>query len=177
MNRTVVIDLLANDYDEDGHTLIITGFCSEPMHGLVTTNPDQTISYTPLMDYTGPDEFCYILCDDGLPELCDTAWVFIDVMPLIDPVIHNILTPNGDGKNETLVIDYINQYPENEVYIFNRWGDEMASFTNYDNVTNNWDARNRKTNEIVPTGTYYFIVKITHPTKVFKGWIYVQQPE
>ena len=27
------------------------------------------------------DTFCYEICDDGMPSLCDTACVFIDVMP------------------------------------------------------------------------------------------------
>ena len=65
--------------------------------------------------------------------------------------IHNIFSPNGDDKNETFYIDNIWMWPNNEVYIFNRWGNEVFHQKGYDNT---WNGEN------LPTGTYYYIVDI-----------------
>lgn len=42
-----------------------------------------------------------------------------------DVVIYNLVTPNGDGKNDYFIIDKINRYPNNTVEIYNRWGYEF----------------------------------------------------
>jgi len=174
MNRPLTFFPLANDFDPDPEdSLTITSICLEPAHGLITINPDMSITYTPFMDYIGPDEFCYEICDNGFPVLCDTAMVYLQVLELNDPTVYNILTPNGDGINDVLIIGDIYQYPENELYIYNRWGDEMAKFVNYDNNTVVWDARREKDNKIVPSGVYYYILKVHHPERIYKGWIYV----
>jgi gliding motility-associated-like protein len=174
MNRPLTFFPLANDFDPDpGDTLTITSICLEPTHGNITINPDMSITYTPFTDYIGPDEFCYEICDNGFPVLCDTAMVYLQVLELNDPNVYNILTPNGDGVNDVLIIGDIYQYPENELYIYNRWGDEMASFKNYDNHSVVWDCRRTKDNKIVPSGVYYYILKVQHPSRIYKGWIYV----
>jgi gliding motility-associated-like protein len=174
MNRPLTFFPMANDFDPDpGDSLKITSICQEPSHGTIVINPDWSITYTPDMDYIGPDQFCYEICDDGYPVLCDTAMVYIMVLELNDPNVYNILTPNGDGINDVLIIGDIYQYPENELYIYNRWGDEMAKFKNYNNTTVVWDCRRTKDNKIVPSGVYYYILRVSHPDKIYKGWIYV----
>ena len=45
--------------------------------------------------------------------------------------VYNIITPNGDGKNDVLVIDNIQLYPGNTLTIYNRWGREVYKTTNY----------------------------------------------
>jgi hypothetical protein len=37
-------------------------------------------------------------------------------------VFHNVITPNGDGLNDKWIIDCIENYPENNVTLFNIWG-------------------------------------------------------
>ncbi|KZE74749.1 hypothetical protein AV926_17605, partial [Myroides marinus] len=39
-----------------------------------------------------------------------------------DIVIYNLVTPDGDGKNDYFIIDNINKFPNNTVEIYNRWG-------------------------------------------------------
>ena len=36
--------------------------------------------------------------------------------------IYNVVTPDGNGKNDFWEIDNIDYYPEATVQIFNRWG-------------------------------------------------------
>lgn len=80
MNIPVTIPVLGNDIIQPG-TLITVSFCSYPQHGVVILNADHTFTYTPAPDYTGDDVFCYMLCDNHNPPLCDTALVKIHVKP------------------------------------------------------------------------------------------------
>lgn len=62
----------------------------------------------------------------------------------------NLFTPNGDGKNDYFYIDNIENYPDCEVTIMNRYGNLVYRNKNY---TNNWDGDN------LPDGTYYYVIK------------------
>jgi PKD repeat protein len=54
----------------------------------------------------------------------------INSVPLDKVVLPNILTPNGDGLNDVLVIsDNFDQCSEFEVMIFNRWGNLVYRYT------------------------------------------------
>lgn len=47
-------------------------------------------------------------------------------IPLIDSEnISQAITPNGDGKNDTWIIDKIEQYPNAKLSVLNRWGEEV----------------------------------------------------
>ena len=83
--------------------------------------------------------------------------------------IRNGISPNGDGNNDIWRIDGIEKYTENTVEIFNRWGDKIIEFRNYDNDNVAWDGRNRN-GKLVPDGTYYYLIKIPNE-KSFTGWI------
>jgi gliding motility-associated-like protein len=102
----------------------------------------------------------------------DTAMIFIRVGEGISLNIHNVITPNGDGMNEKWIIEGIEEYPQNTVLIFNRWGDEITTFNGYNNSDVVWDGSN-KHGEPVPDGTYFYIVKIQYKDN-FQGWIFVR---
>ncbi|MGF7138326.1 Ig-like domain-containing protein [Roseimarinus sediminis] len=75
-----IFDLLANDFDPDGAldpaSLVII---SDPENGNVISNGDGTVTYQPLPDFEGTDVFTYRICDNGVPQECDTASVFVRV--------------------------------------------------------------------------------------------------
>lgn len=80
-----------------------------------------------------------------------------------DVVIYNLVSANGDGKNDFFRIDNINDFPNNKVEIFNRWGAKVYDTSNYNSNGNVFmgysEGRgtiNKK--EQLPTGTYYYIV-------------------
>ena len=86
--------------------------------------------------------------------------------------LYNVITPNGDGVNDTWIIECIEQYPENSVQIFNRWGDQINSFKVYDNTFRVWDGTNSR-GETVPDGTYYYVLTIKEMERM-TGWIFVR---
>jgi gliding motility-associated-like protein len=82
-------------------------------------------------------------------------------------VVHNAFTPNGDGINELLVIDGVEDnicYPSGiSVEIYNRWGVLVFETTKYNNTSNAFDGYSRGRTTIsqsdgLPTGTYFYIL-------------------
>ncbi|MEM8530225.1 MAG: cadherin-like domain-containing protein [Chloroflexota bacterium] len=59
----VTIDVLANDEDADGDTLDVLEL-TEPSTGSVVKNDDNTLTYTPLPDFTGGVSFTYTIVDE-----------------------------------------------------------------------------------------------------------------
>ena len=111
----------------------------------------------------------------------DSLWVRVFAPPPPPPPpppepecleIYNVITPNGDGVNDTWIITCIEQYPTNTVQILNRWGNNIRSFEGYDNLNRVWNGTNQR-GESVPDGTYYYILNIPGiETKT--GWVFVR---
>jgi gliding motility-associated-like protein len=146
-----------------------------PLHGMAVVNGDLSVRYAADRDFSGIDSLWYVICDNGIPSLCDTATVYIYVssQSAADLLrIYNTITPNGDGVNDGWIIEGIEEYPLNSVEIFNRWGDRIVRIDNYDNKTQVWKGTGRNGGR-VPDGTYYYILTIKdngHRT----GWIFVR---
>ncbi len=87
-------------------------------------------------------------------------------------VFYNVITPNGDGTNDAWIIECVEQYPENSLVIFNRWGEEVHSFQNYNNTSVVWKGTNKK-GDPLPDGTYYFIFTAREAGSR-TGWILVR---
>ncbi|GIV42551.1 MAG: hypothetical protein KatS3mg034_1861 [Vicingaceae bacterium] len=97
----------------------------------------------------------------------DTSQLTVYVIRDYKLEISNTLTPNGDGYNDTWWIGNIENYPANEVQIFNRYGQLIYSKEGY---MNEWDGRYK--GERLPNGTYFFVLKIKEGEGVvFKGHI------
>ena len=113
-----------------------------------------------------PSEFgtsvvTYQLCSTDCPDLCDTSTLTITVAQSENPFVPNTVTPNGDGANDDLVFDIItfsdpDDIPDNELIIFNRWGDIIYEAKPY---TNNWNGLNQD-GQPVPEGTYYYVLRL-----------------
>ncbi|WP_316819368.1 gliding motility-associated C-terminal domain-containing protein [Pedobacter nyackensis] len=80
----------------------------------------------------------------------------------------NILTPNGDGINDTWVIKDIEKYPDNEITIFDRSGRTIHHVINYQN-----DWMGYLKGKPLEEGTYYYIIKLRKNNKAdhIKGFI------
>lgn len=53
--------------------------------GTVILNNNGSYTFTPSTGFIGTTEFQYEVCDDGTPALCDTATVYIEVLPTVNP--------------------------------------------------------------------------------------------
>lgn len=54
-------------------------------------------------------------------------------IPLKEVQVYNVITPNGDGFNDFLTIRNILYHPEAELWVFNRWGQEVFAAVGYQN--------------------------------------------
>ncbi|MNJ85380.1 Protease 1 precursor [compost metagenome] len=129
-----------------------------PSNGLVSPNtastpasPDLTTTY-----------ILTVLDNNGCLN-SDSVTVYVEDSYKIKP--YNLLTPDGNGKNDTWIIENIETYPANSVAVFNELGHEIWRMDAYDNT---WDGRN-KTGEIITDGTYYYIITFNGSDKVYKG--------
>ena len=175
VNIPVIINILRNDYDPGGKIASIT-LSGGPYNGLAILNSDSTITYTPKTGFTGVDSLYYFICANDIPVLCDTATVHIYVREdsiTSRLIIYNVITPNSDGDNEKWIIDGIEEFPNNSVVIFNRWGDKINGYDRYDNKTVVWNGTNIK-GHLVPDGTYYYILTIKNSVSK-TGWIFVRR--
>jgi len=82
VNLPIIVNTKANDIDPDGFTTLGNPTkLTNPAHGAVVQLPDGTFTYTPTLGFIGKDSFTYSICDNGTPNKCDTATVWIDVLP------------------------------------------------------------------------------------------------
>lgn len=79
------------------------------------------------------------------------------------------ITMNSDGLNDAFTIDNIEQFPNNRVLIFNRWGEKLADITAYDNVNKYWPEKGQS--DKYPSSTYFYIVELGDGSKPMKGWV------
>jgi gliding motility-associated-like protein len=101
----------------------------------------------------------------------DTASVKIFVLKDYKLIIANTMTPNGDNYNDFFWIGMIEYYPNNEVTVFNRYGQVIFNGKNYDNKKVYWDGTYQGNK--VPDGAYYYVIKFTDSNVIFKGSINV----
>ena len=84
-------------------------------------------------------------------------------------VVYNGITPNGDGKNETFHIRFLELYSDNTLQIFNRWGAKVFERDSYGQDPNtefsgysDGDITVTK-GEKLPEGTYYYVLDYLNP--------------
>ena len=68
--------------------------------GTATVNGNGTITYVPGpgANANAPDSFCYVICDNGVPSLCDTATVHISIINHKKIHIYKILSFESFGN-------------------------------------------------------------------------------
>ncbi len=117
VNIAVEIPVTNNDYDlKTNINLESLGILVGPSNGSVVVDKTTGIvTYTPNLDYEGPDIFQYTICDDGIPcePECGSAIVYITVRPANEPplavddyfevpcgdLFGNVLLDNGNGRD------------------------------------------------------------------------------
>jgi gliding motility-associated-like protein len=174
VNIPINVKVLDNDIYSKNLTVGVT-LCGGPEHGLAEVLSDNSINYSPDRDFSGIDSLCYVVCYNQYPDVCSTTEVYIYIstkLPASWLIIYNVITPNGDGINDAWIIDGIEEFPDNNVLIFNRWGDEVRSFQHYDNTTTVWKGENNQ-GKPLPDGTYYYILTINNGGSR-TGWVLIR---
>jgi gliding motility-associated-like protein len=108
------------------------------------------------------DQFC-----------CSSTYTLLirinNIVEELSKFIPNIISPNGDGKNDYWRLDFINAYyPDAEIEIFNRWGESIFKSKGYANA---WDGTFR--GSPLPVGVYFYTIDLKDARfpEVIKGTI------
>ena len=94
------------------------------------------------------------------------VYVTVTVIEDYNVTPNNVITPNGDGKNDVWTINNINSYPDNEVMLFDKAGRLIHAVKNYQN---NWDGT--VNGNPLKEDTYYYVIKFGGNIAPRKGYI------
>jgi gliding motility-associated-like protein len=85
--------------------------------------------------------------------------MYVDSIKVIYTKEFNIpsgISPNGDGVNDLWEIDFLEDFPNATVAVYNRWGEILFEAKN--GYTDLWDGTYK--GSTLPIGTYYFIIDL-----------------
>ncbi|MFK8036728.1 MAG: gliding motility-associated C-terminal domain-containing protein [Crocinitomicaceae bacterium] len=92
------------------------------------------------------------------------------VVSLKSPInIPSGFTPNNDGNNDIWEIEFLNQYEDNQVIIYDRSGQVIYKTVAYNNGVNSWAGTYK--DKPVPASTYFYFIDLRNgkPNSVFRG--------
>lgn len=85
--------------------------------------------------------------------------------------IPNMFSPNGDDINELWIIEGIEDYPDNSIHIYDRWGQEVFQSRAYSS-SKAWDGTVRS--GTVTEGVFYYVLELNdEDNQQYKGSITV----
>jgi gliding motility-associated-like protein len=90
--------------------------------------------------------------------------VVVNVFPKRIATVTNYFSPNADGYNDAWYIKGIDNFEGSEVFVYNSFGNEVFYKKNYQN-----DWLGTYNGNLLPDGTYYYVIKLYNPDEVLKG--------
>lgn len=149
--------------------LVTLQVISEPLHGSTELNPGQTIGYSPIDGFIGTDSAQYQVCYVACPDMCSSAFARFTVSPRI--WAPDLITPNGDGINDAFAFVGLENFPQNSLAVFNRWGTKVFETEDYQN---DWQGTWRGGH--LPDGTYFWVlVEPGSMTEILRGYLTIQR--
>ncbi len=110
-------------------------------------------------------------CDqDGLENRIDAQQC--------EPFTPQGISPNGDGKNDVLIIPGVLRMQPNTLTIYNRWGNAVYTIDNY---KNNWGGTSNVGSSLLggdgnlPDATYYYILDFKGKMPAAGGSLYINR--
>ena len=169
-DRTLTDKVLTNDTLARGLKTTVT-LVSDVNKGTLSLNANGNFVYNPLAGTAYTTNFSYKVCYDACPTSCHTATATIKVISNQRnvPTATNVITPNGDGLNEGLMIlGFDANAPDNNssIVIYNQWGDVVYKAAPY---RNDWVGVFKE--KPLPDGTYYFVFKRNPTAEPIKNFV------
>ncbi|EAR14164.1 Ig-like domain-containing protein [Robiginitalea biformata] len=114
---------------------------------------------------------------DGIPDYLEPNSSAEDLE------VFNVVTPNGDGAHDYLTIAGIQDFPNNTIRIYNRWGVLVFTTRAYDTQGNVFDGTSQGRATIaqdnkLPVGTYFYILDFEDENGVMRtrtGYLYLNR--
>jgi gliding motility-associated-like protein len=169
-NRLLNGNVITNDTLAKGQKYTVT-LLSNVGSGTLVLNKNGTFIYNPTVDSTQTVSFVYKVCYDACPSSCQIGICYIKLVSnkRLEATATNVITPNGDGLNETLtILNFDPTSPDNrsDIVIYNQWGDVVYLAAPY---KNDWSGTFQ--DKALPDGTYYFIFKRDPTSTPIKNFV------
>ena len=132
------------------------------------------IVYHPEGLTSGTVTFTYTIQDPS--GLTDEAIVTIENTLSSLGGFRRIFSQQRQSNNETWYIQGIENYPDNSVKIFDRWGFLVYQKQHYENSTSPWDGRGniaQQSGKLLDQGTYYYILEPGGEMKTMTGYVVI----
>jgi gliding motility-associated-like protein len=102
-------------------------------------------SFFPTLTVTDSGDY-FVTVTGACNSASDTVHVSTKICNILAP---NVISPNGDGNNDALVFDGLEQFPGSKLVVFNRWGQKVYESDDYQN---DWEPND------ISDGTYFYIL-------------------
>ena len=176
MNTPIRIAVLDNDTPYTASPKIIVF----PTNGDAFVKEDNTILYRPRVRFIGTDYFVYELCTPS-SQSCTTATVTVKVTHKV--VADNAMSANGDDKNDYFHIVGIENYPDNQVTIYNRNGEKVFTISHYNNRQRVFKGIvegevSLSNTAYLPQDTYFYLIEYYDENRQLQrqiGWLYLKR--
>ena len=98
---------------------------------------------------------------------------FILFQEITTDLISQGISPNGDGVLDDWQIPYIEFYPDNELVIFNRWGNTVFKRSSYTNA-DPWAGQNENGKDLTD-GVYFYILDLGGDNGKVQGQVVINR--
>lgn len=149
---------------EEGETVVLDGSGVGTPVWTPETGLSSTDTFTPSASPTQSTVYFLTVTEGNCSK---TDEVEVRITETIN--IPSAFTPNGDAVNDTWEIEYISDYPDNVVTIYDRSGQVVFKTTGYKNVDNRWDGTFK--GKPLPPSTYFYVIDLrtSGEDTIFKG--------
>lgn len=136
--------------------------------GVVNWTPDDDLNNGGVLNpIAGPLEttiYSLTVTDDHGCQQTDQMQLVVNLDYKL--TVSNVITPDNNGENDYWHISNIESFDNAKVYVFNRAGQEVFFSDQY---ANDWNGVNQK--DILPDGTYYYLITFDESEVIYKGAI------
>ena len=136
------------------------------------TSTGPNLNVNPLTQSTAGNYTATVVDQNG----CTNRTIGAIDAQVCETYVPEIFTPNGDGKNDGFVIKNIENYPNNKLKIFNRWGNMIYQKDAYQNEFEGYaNTGDQVGKSKLPAGTYYVILDYGDgKTEIYNGFLMLQ---
>ena len=138
--------------------------------GVAFADGDCFINYFPGPDSCGFEQFSYVVQNEfGSDTTIVTIFVDCNQGDPGEITVFNGFSPNEDNINDFFRINGLDNFPDHELRVYNRWGNEVLRTTDYQNDwSGTWEGLT------LPDGTYFYLLDLGDGGRE-SGWVQIHR--
>lgn len=161
----------------DDITSVLFRVETQAAFGMASFTPEGKFTYIPNSDFVGTDFVKYVIVNKQTKEIIAEGYIYITVKDSKRFLVPNLITPNDDGLNDTWMLDFLADYPNHRITVFDRNGHIVLESTSYQS---DWDGSGYNKGGYVAhtnllNGVYTYVIELGDKDKtVLKSWIEIR---